>query len=209
MQFPFHKLACCICDDALERYKWNMDTAHFEKEFPSLAHRLGRDNVALLLQLAQLCELPAGYELIEDASPVDAFHLILSGELRVELKEGKQSLLLGRLGKGKWVGEVSLFTGDNISTSGVITDTPAVVLSLKHADFIAAQAQHPDFVSALTQEFVDLMTERLRASNQILEQIGEHQLAFQGSDTLLRSDDDGARQGWLKTMLQKLSGVEA
>lgn len=186
----------------------NMDATQFEKKFPSLAHRLGRGNVALLLQLAQLHELPAGHVLIEDALPVDAVHLIVSGELRVELKEGEQSLLLGRLGKGKWVGEVSLFTGDNIATSSVVTDTPAAVLSLKHADFIAAQTQHPDFVSALTQVFVDLMTERLRASNQVLEQIGEHQLAFQGSGTLLRSDDNGARQGWLKSMLQKLSGVE-
>lgn len=185
-----------------------MDAAHFEKEFPSLAHRLGRDNVALLLSLAQFRELPAGYTLIEDVSPVDAVHLIVSGEFRVELKEGEQSLLLGRLGKGKWLGEVSLFTGDNLATSGVITDTPATVLSLKHADFVSAQTQHPDFVSALTQVFVDLMTERLRASNQVLEQSGEHQLAFQGSDTLLRSDDNDARQGWLKSMLQELSGVE-
>lgn len=185
-----------------------MDAAHFEKEFPSLAHRLGRDNVALLLSLAQLHELPAGYVLIEDKSPVDAVHLIVSGEFRVELKEGEQTLLLGRRGKGKWLGEVSLFTGDNIATSGVITDTPAAVLSLKHADFIAAQTPHSDFVSVLTQIFVDLMTERLRASNQVLEQIGEHKFAFHGSDTLLRSDDNGARQGWLKSMLQKLSGVE-
>lgn len=179
----------------------------FEKEFSSLSHRLGKDNVALLLGLAQLHELPAGHVLIEDMSPVDAFHLIVSGEFRVELKEGEQSLLLGRLGKGKWLGEVSLFDGDSTATSRVITDTPAAVLSVKHADFSAAQTQHPNFVSTLTQEFVNLMTERLRASNQILEQIGEHQLAFQGSDTLLRSDDD-ERQGWLKTMLQKLSGVE-
>jgi len=184
-----------------------MDAAQFEKEFPSLAHRLGRGNVALLLQLAQLRDLPTGHVLIEDALPVDAVHLIVSGELRVELKEGEQTLLLGRLGKGKWVGEVSLFTGDNIATSGVITDTPAAVLSLKHADFIAAQTQHPDFASALTQVFVDLMTERLRASNQVLEQIGEHKLVFHGGDSL-RSDGDGAQQGWLKSMLQKLAGVE-
>jgi len=134
-------------------------------------------------------------------------HLIVSGELRVELNDGEQSLLLGRLGKGKWLGEVSLFNDDNIATSGVITDTPATVLSLKHADFVAAQTQHPDFVSALTQVFVDIMAERLRASSQVLEHIGEHKLAFQGSDIVLRSDDS-ARQGWLKSMLQKLSGVE-
>lgn len=186
----------------------NMDTARFEKEFPSLARHLGPGNVSLLLELAEIRELPAGHVLINDLSPVDAVHLIVSGELSVELKANEESLLLGRLGKGKWVGEVSLFTEDRISSAGVTTDAPTTVLSLKHADFIAAQSRHPGFVSALTQVFLDLMTQRLRASDQILQQIGEHRLAFQGSDALLRSDDDDARQGWLKTMLKKLSGVE-
>jgi CRP-like cAMP-binding protein len=185
----------------------NMDTALFEKEFPGLARHLGSENVSLLLQLGKIHELPAGHVLINDVSPVDAVHLILSGELSVELKAKEESLLLGRFGKGKWVGEVSLFTDDHISSAGVTTDTPTTVLSLKHADFSAAQSEHPGFVSALTQVFLDLMTQRLRASDQILQRIGEHRLAFQGSDTLLSSDDD-ARQGWLKTMLKKLSGVE-
>jgi CRP-like cAMP-binding protein len=186
----------------------NMDTALFEKGFPSLARHLGPENVALLLQLAESHEFPAGHPLINDMSPVDAVHLIVSGELSVELKANEESLLLGRIGKGKWVGEVSLFTEDRIASAAVTTDVPTKVLSLKHADFRAAQSQHPDFVSALTQVFLDLMTQRLRASDQTLQQIGEHRLAFQGSDTLLRSDDDKVRQGWLKTMLKKLSGVE-
>jgi CRP-like cAMP-binding protein len=185
-----------------------MDTALFAKEFPSLARHLGSGNVSLLLQLAKIHEIPAGHVLINDLSPVDAVYLILSGELSVELKADEESLLLGRLGKGKWVGEVSLFTEDHISSASVTTDTPTTVLSLKHADFIAAQSQHPDFVGALTQVFLDLMTQRLRASDQILQQVGEHRLAFPGSDTLLRSDDEATRRGWLKTMLKKLSGVE-
>lgn len=87
----------------------------------------------------------------------------LSGEFSVELKANEESLLLGRLGKGKWVGEGSLFPEDHISAAGVTTDTPTTVLSLKHADFIAAQSQHPDCVGAQTQVFLDLMTQRLRA----------------------------------------------
>jgi CRP-like cAMP-binding protein len=186
----------------------NMDVAHFEKEFPSLARHLGPENVALLLQLAEIQELPTGHVLINDMSPGEAAYLIVSGELSVELKANGKSLLLGRLGKGKWVGEVSLFTDDHLSTAGVTTDTPTTVLSFKHADFSAAQSRHPGFVSALTQIFLDLMTQRLRASDQILQLIGEHKLAFQGSDVVLRSDDDATRQGWLKTMLKKLAGVE-
>jgi CRP-like cAMP-binding protein len=185
-----------------------MDTAHFEKEFPILARHLGPGNVSLLLQLAEIHELPAGHALIDDMAPVDTVYLIVSGELSVKLKANEASLLLGRLGKGKWVGEVSLFTQDHMSSAGVVTDVPTTVLALKHADFFAAQSQHPDFVSALTQVFLDLMTQRLRASDQIPQAAGDQGLAFPGSDALMRSDDADARQGWLKTMLKKLSGVE-
>ncbi len=184
-----------------------MEIARFEKEFSSLTHHLGRENVSLLLELAEFHEFHAGYDLIKDMTPVEAVYLVMSGELSVELKATEDSILLGRLGKGKWVGEVSLFTDDHVSTAHVTTDTPTTVLSLKHADFSAARSQHPYFVSALTQVFLDSMTKRLRASDQILQQVGEHKLAFPGSDTLLHSDVD-ARQGWLKTILKRLSGVE-
>ena len=186
-----------------------MDSPRFENEFPSLARHLGPENTARLLQLAELRELPAGHVLIPDLSPVDAVHLIVSGELRVELKADEDTLLLGRLGKGKWVGEVSLFTEDHLATAGVTTDAPTTVLSLKHADFVAAQSEHLGFASALTQIFLELMAERLRASDQILQLIDDHRLAFRGSDVVLRSGDDVARRGWLKSMLKKLSGVEA
>lgn len=185
-----------------------MDAATFEKEFPNLARHLGPENVSRLLELADVKELAAGQVLIEDLSPVDAVHLILTGELRVELKADKETLLLGRFGKGKWVGEVSLFTDDHISTAKVTADTPTTTLSLKHTDFAVAQSRHPAFACALTQIFLELMAQRLRASDQVLEQVGERRLAFQGSDTLKRGEDDAAQQGWLRTVLKKLSGVE-
>ena len=184
-----------------------MDAVLFEKEFPSLARHLGSGGVTHLLQLADVHELPAGHTLISDMSPMNAIYLIVSGEISVELHVNGKTLLLGRHGKGKWVGEISLFSADHISTADVITITPTTILSLRHEDFIAAKSQHPEFVGALTQVFVSLMTQRLRASSQVLQQIGEHRLAFVGSEALLQSDNE-VRQGWLKTMLKKLSGAE-
>lgn len=185
-----------------------MDAATFEKAFPNLARRLGPENVARLLESTEIRQLATGQVLIEDLSPVDAVHLIVSGELRVELKANEETLLLGRFGKGKWVGEVSLFTDDHVSSAAVTADTPATLLSLRHADFALAQSQHPAFACALTQVFLELMTQRLRTSDQVLEEIGERRLAFQGSDTVKRSEDDATHQGWLRTVLKKLSGVE-
>jgi len=182
----------------------DMAIINFEKEFPSLAHHLGRDNAAELAQLMHLREVPAGTVLIEDGSVGDAFMLIFSGECNVEVNNRDKSLLLGRLGKGKWVGEVSFFTGDGLATAKVYAAVDSSVLELKHADFVAAQNRYPILASVLIQHFVELMAERLRYSNQAFEQMGEQKLALVSSDTEM-----SVKQNWLRSVLKKLAGIEA
>lgn len=180
-----------------------MDVALFEKEFPNLVHQLGRDNASELAPLMHLREVPAGTVLIDDGAAVDAFMLILSGEFNVEVSNRDKTLLLGRLGKGKWVGEVSFFIGEGLSTAKVFATADSTVLALKHADFIAAQEHYPVLASVLIQHFAELMAERLRHSNQALEQMEEQRFA------LMSDAGTQAKQGWLKLTLKKLAGVEA
>ncbi len=181
-----------------------MDVALFEKEFPNLVHQLSRENASELAPLMHLREVPAGTVLIEDGAAVDAFMLILSGEFNVEVSNRDKTLLLGRLGKGKWVGEVSFFIGEGLSTAKVFATVDSSVLALKHADFVAAQERYPVLASVLIQHFAELMAERLRYSNQAFEQMGEQKFALMSDDTEMN-----IKQGWLKSTLKKLAGVEA
>lgn len=180
-----------------------MERIDFEKEFPSLACHLGRERVAELAPLMHLREVPAGTVLIEDGAAVDAFMLILSGEFNVEVSNGDKSLLLGRLGKGKWVGEVSFFSGEGLSTAKVFAVVDSSVLEMRHAVFITAQDRYPVLASVLIQHFAELMAERLRYSNQAYEQMGEQQLALVSADT-----ETSVKQSWLKSTLKKLAGIE-
>ena len=180
-----------------------MEVINLEKEFPHLAHHLGRDSAAELAQLMHLREIPAGTILIEDGSVGDAFMLIFSGEFNVEVSNRDKSLLLGRLGKGKWAGEVSFFTGDGLAIAKVYAAVDSSVLELKHADFVAAQNRYPVLASLLIQHFVELMAERLRYSNQAFEQIGEQKLAL-----MLADKETSVKQNWLRSVLKKLAGIE-
>ena len=182
-----------------------MEIIDFEKEFPHLAHHLGRDNAVELAQLMHLREIPMGAVLIEDGSVGDAFMLIVSGDFNVEVKNRDKSLLLGRLGKGKWVGEVSFFTGDGLATAKVYAAVDSSVLELKHADFIAAQKQYPVLASLLIQHFAELMAERLRNSGYAIEEIGEQKLALMLAD----KEETSVKQSWIKLVLKKLAGIEA
>lgn len=180
-----------------------MDVALFEKEFPDLTRHLGQESTAELVPLMHLREIPAGAVLIEDGAAVDAFMLILSGEFNVEVSNSDKSLLLGHLGKGKWVGEVSYFTGDGLSTAKVYAVIDSRVLELKHVDFVAAQNRSPMLASLLTQHFAGLMAGRLRNTNQVFEQLIEHKL-----ELMLANTEAGFKQSWLKSILRKLVGIE-
>lgn len=181
-----------------------MDVALFEKEFPGFAHQLGRERAAELAPLMRLKEVPAGAVLIEDGGAGDAFMLILSGEFNVEVSNRDKTLLLGRLGKGKWIGEVSFFLGEGLSTAKVFAVVDSSVLALRHADFVAAQDRYSMLACMLIQHFAELMAERLRYSNQAFEQIGEQKLALVSADGVT-----GVKQSWLKSALKKLAGIEA
>lgn len=180
-----------------------MERIDFEKEFPNLTRQLGRENASELAPLMHLREVPAGTVLIEDGAAVDAFMLILSGEFNVEVSNRDKTLLLGRLGKGKWVGEVSFFIAEGLATAKVFAVVDSSVLELKHANFVAAQERYPVLASVLIQHFAELMAERLRHSNQAFEQMGEQNFA------LISDARTHVKQGWLKSTLKKLAGVEA
>lgn len=145
-----------------------METADFRKTFPKLTHRLDKRDTDFLATLLREREVPAGTALIEDRVPADALFLVVEGEFGVEVVRTDGAFEIGRIGHGKWIGEIPLFSDDHTSTSRIVAITPSRVLELQHAQFWSAQTEHPDLVSALTREFVDHMSERVRAADELI-----------------------------------------
>jgi CRP-like cAMP-binding protein len=147
-----------------------MEISDFKKAFPKLAHHLGDRNTELIATLMKEKEVPAGSVLIADRALADALFLVIDGEFRVEVGQSDKAFEIGRIGHGKWIGEVPLLCGDNASTSRIVAIVPSRVLELRHADFWSARTDNPDLVSALTREFVEQMSQRARAADELIAQ---------------------------------------
>lgn len=145
-----------------------MEVDDFKTTFPKLAHRLGERNTELIATLMYEREVPAGSALIEDRALVDALFLVIDGEFRVEVPRSDGAFEIGRIGHGKWIGVIPLFSDDNTSTPRIVAIVPSRVLGLKQDNFWTARTENPDLVSALTQEFIDQMSERARASDKLI-----------------------------------------
>ncbi|MHB1188395.1 Crp/Fnr family transcriptional regulator [Thiobacillus sp.] len=145
-----------------------MEAGDFKKAFPKLAHRLGDRNVELLATLMSERAVPAGSALVEVRVPTDALFLVVDGEFRVEVDRADGAFEIGRIGHGKWIGEIALFSDDHTPTSRIVAITPSSVLGLKHDQFWSAKIENPGLVSALTREFVDHMSEQVRAADELI-----------------------------------------
>ena len=145
-----------------------METVDFKNAFPKLAHRLGDRNTALLVSLMRERDVPAGETLIEDRSLADSVYLVIDGDFRVEVPRTDGAIEIGRIGHGKWLGEIPLFSDDHLSSNRIVATAPSRVLEMQHAQFWAARSETPDLASALTREFVDHMSERVRAADALI-----------------------------------------
>jgi CRP-like cAMP-binding protein len=183
-------------------------TTDLEKQFSALAQQIGVEQVKELRSHATTVEIAAGTELVRDGQPVDSLYLVLDGVLTVSVRDNARSLRLGRLGKGTWIGDVSLLSGDSTSSTSVTAETPATLLELKHDVFRKLTAERPDLASAIVRILIGALAERIRNSDAAIGRSDQGSPALQGSEKVV-SHETGKDKGRLRTMLQKLAGVEA
>jgi hypothetical protein len=178
----------------------------FTNDFPALAGRIGKGHLSALLEQARYEELPAHTTLIVEQQPVDRLWLIAGGVCRVEISAEGQAVRLGRVGKGLFLGEVSLLTGDTASST-VTAETPVTAVTWPQAEIGRLRAEAPEVAGALVRELIDVLMERLRASNAELRREADH-LALAGSDEVRQGQVRAPpARSWLRRMLERLSGI--
>lgn len=177
---------------------------HFSRDFPALAGRLGKRNLPTLLVQARSATVAKGTVLIEDQGSVQDLFLVAEGVCRVEVEAKGRSLVLGRLGKGQWLGEVSLL-GGAAAISRVTAETEVRLVAWPVGEIHRLRKEHPEVAGALVRELIDTLAERVRASDAEL-QMREGQLSLAGSDRV-RIKSEEAGRSWLKRVLEKLTGT--
>ncbi|HTQ33523.1 MAG TPA: cyclic nucleotide-binding domain-containing protein [Stellaceae bacterium] len=145
--------------------------SEFQEKFPELAQKLGPQNLQRLLGFTTMTELPAGRRIIRDRMPVDSLYMLLSGQVAISVEEGGQSLNLGQLGPGEWLGEVSVLSGELLASSTVTTMVTTRFLRLRHQAFENLLNSDQEMGSVLLKYLVDMLAGRLRASMKSLSQL--------------------------------------
>lgn len=138
--------------------------AEFEQRFPQVAGELGPDNLARLLDACSVVKWPPRRKLFRDRMPVDSLYLVLEGEMTASVEDGSQTLTLGRIKPGDWLGEVAVLSGEMVASSTVTTDTPCRALKIHARDFERLVIQDEEIAHVLLGQLVELLAERMRES---------------------------------------------
>jgi CRP-like cAMP-binding protein len=133
----------------------------FERLFPAIAADVGRGEIAPLLAALEEIRVAAGAPLIGYRGRSDHLYFIRAGRMRVWLEAEGQPLVLGEIGPGKWVGEVTVLDHGPATATVAAVET-STLLSLSRAAFDELRARHPRIAARLVQALCRDLANRLR-----------------------------------------------
>lgn len=141
-------------------------SAAFCEHFSSLADELGPVHTATFLNGVTVLELPAGRKLIRHRMPVDSTYFIVDGTVEVTVEDAQVSTVLGVLGPGQWLGEVSALSGELRASATITTQTPARFLRMRHQILEDLITTNQAVATVLLPYLVLMLSDRLRKSYQ-------------------------------------------
>ena len=123
---------------------------------PLFSHLVPRD----LKKLARLCvprSFVAGDRIIEEGSTALGMYVLIAGEIEVFKSEGKDRVVLGRMGRGDVLGEIALIDDRPRSASAVALEATECLLLTKDS-FDLLVKKEPDIAWCI----VPNLAERIR-----------------------------------------------
>jgi diguanylate cyclase (GGDEF)-like protein len=138
---------------------------------------LGIPNHLLVKHLSEsrLHPLTTGQVLLVPGQPNNTIYIILSGRLRIQSK-GSEDEPIAILGEGECVGEMSML-GDEPVSAYVVAATDCKLLAIDHASmWELINSSH-----AAAHNMLNILTRRIRNTNEIVAENLEQQHGFSGS----------------------------
>jgi len=172
----------------------------FRRRFKAIAARFTpAAELDALVRKMMPTPVPAGTEIIQYQGPCTKLFFVWDGTLAVSVGSGSESVALGTIGPGEWIGEITLIEPGPASAS-VRAVTDSMLLALQHDTFRQLQKYEPTTASALLHVISLNLAERLRATGT--------RVTRRISDDALRGEplNPKERSGILQ-MLARLMGI--
>jgi CRP-like cAMP-binding protein len=135
----------------------------FTGRFAALANRFpSTPNLAAVLSSMRIEQIPARTRLIEYDGACSKLYLVWEGQLSASIEDESGKILLGQIGPGEWIGEVTLIE-PGPATASVDADEDTVLLTMSHKDFSDLRENQPPAAGALMHALSLNLVDRLRA----------------------------------------------
>ena len=178
------------------------DAQQFQRVFPKLFANCHQTDVDILLKVFKFSEeIPAGTILIQQNQPSDSLYLVCAGLLGVALENETKRFNLGILGRGQWVGDVSLIEPGPASATVSVLEN-AVLLRMNHQDLNELRSVYPRTASRLLNALSVELANRLRVSSNMAISISQKPII-----DLNVNDTNNAAKKWITNLGRWLSGL--
>ena len=145
----------------------------FKKSFPEISALLSESDIVRLLNISQRVEFSAGRKIIKDQQPVEHLYMIMSGKLEAVVDDGNQEKVVGVIGAGEIIGEVSLLSGAMTASSSVVTASKVVALKMSHQAFMIMLNDGDHLANCILQLLIIRLERRLESARERLLNISQ------------------------------------
>src|SRR5260221_12645629 len=101
--------------------------------------------------------------IFEEGSTGRELFVVLDGEVEIAKVDGASKIVIVKLGKGEFFGEMAVIDGSSRSATAIAAAPHTRVMRINHARFVYLVSQQPAFALMI----MDALSKRLRASNAV------------------------------------------
>ncbi len=177
--------------------KPNID--EFYAHFSNVVSHVNPNQVQALLECMTSHPYAAGETILHDGETSDVLFFLWQGLLNASITEDGESVDLGEIVPGQWVGEVSMLDpGPATATVTAIRDSR--VLKLSRDAYMQLEVSAPQLSTRLLHGMSNLLAERMRAASDLL--YSRHHLP-----ELDEGSSPGNIKRWLVSVYRKMMGI--
>lgn len=144
----------------------------FSEQFPGIASNTDEQELSKLLAAFSLRVVPKNSIILKEGEHSSSLHLIWRGVLSAYIDNEGETVELGRINAGQWVGEVSILD-PGPTTASVIAETDCILLTLTEESFRILDQQYPTITTKILRMLSTQLIKRINTTNKLLYDLKE------------------------------------